>query len=98
MADTSVFCWFRTFGPIATPWAAKLALAGMLEQLGKDVWIVNGFAVPPNLRFLDPGESEAVGGRCSGRALDDREVIIVLDTSAWVQVGAMADVIRGARR
>ena len=41
---------------------SELAMAGMLEQLGKDVWIVNGFAVPPNLRFLDPQrKAQAVG-------------------------------------
>ena len=32
-----------------------LAMAAMLEQLGKDVIIVTAFELPPNLRFLDPG-------------------------------------------
>jgi phosphoesterase RecJ-like protein len=77
---------------------SELALAGMLEQLGKDVWIVNGFAVPPNLRFLDPGRRlKQLGVEVPAGQLHQREVIIVLDTTAWVQLGAMAEVIRASR-
>jgi phosphoesterase RecJ-like protein len=74
---------------------SELAMAGILEQLGKDVWIVNGFAVPPNLRFLDPQKRlKQLGTDISAGQLEDREVFVVLDTSAWVQLGAMADVFR----
>ncbi len=77
---------------------SELALAGMLEQLGKDVWIVNGFAVPPNLRFLDPQRKlKQLGVDVPAGQLDDREVIVVLDTTAWVQLGAMAEVIRTSK-
>ena len=33
---------------------SELAMAAILEALGKDVLLCNAFAVPPNLRFLDP--------------------------------------------
>ena len=33
---------------------SELAMAAILESLGKDVLVCNAFAVPPNLRFLDP--------------------------------------------
>ena len=36
---------------------SELAMAAILEALGKDVLVCNAFAVPPNLRFLDPGAS-----------------------------------------
>ena len=40
----------------------------ILEALGKDVLVCNAFAVPPNLRFLDPRrQASAVGRRCLGR-------------------------------
>ncbi|MGO8690100.1 MAG: DHH family phosphoesterase [Thermoguttaceae bacterium] len=77
---------------------SELALAGMLEQLGKDVWIVNAFAVPPNLRFLDPQRKlKQLGVDVQAGQLDSREVIVVLDTTAWVQLGAMAEVIRTSK-
>ncbi len=77
---------------------SQLALAGMLEQLGKDVWIVNGFAVPPNLQFLDPQRKlKQLGVDVQAGQLDSREVIVVLDTTAWVQLGAMAEVIRASK-
>ncbi len=74
---------------------SELGMAGVLERLGKDVLIVNAFAAPPNLRFLDPqGKLKQLGVDVSAGQLEDREVFIVLDTTAWVQLGAMADVLR----
>jgi bifunctional oligoribonuclease and PAP phosphatase NrnA len=73
----------------------ELAMVGILEALGKDVQVCNAFAVPPNLRFLDPErrlrqlEVDLPAGQ-----LDDREVLIILDTSAWAQLGSMADVVK----
>ena len=46
----------------------ELAMAAILEALGKDVLVCNAFAVPPNLRFLDPRtQAPAVGRRRAGR-------------------------------
>lgn len=74
---------------------SELALALMLEGLGKQVRIVNGQATPPNLAFVDPQRRiQTLGVDVQPEALADYEVLIVLDTSAWVQLGAMADVVR----
>lgn len=73
-------------------------MAGVLEALGKDVRIVNGQTTPPNLLFIDPqGRLEAIGIDVQPSGLADREVLMVLDTSAWTQLGAMAEVVRGTR-
>jgi bifunctional oligoribonuclease and PAP phosphatase NrnA len=73
----------------------ELAMAAILETLGKDVRVCNPFAVPPNLRFLDPQRKlEQLGADVPPTLLADREVLIILDTTAWAQLGTMADVVR----
>jgi phosphoesterase RecJ-like protein len=75
---------------------SELGMAGILESLGKQVRIVNGQATPPNLAFIDPtGRIEVIGETVTPNDLGDIEVLIILDTSAWQQLGPMADVIRG---
>jgi phosphoesterase RecJ-like protein len=60
--------------------------------------MVNDFAVPEALRFLDPiGEVKQIGCDITAAGLADREVIIILDTSAWIQLGKMADVVRESK-
>lgn len=74
---------------------SELALAEGLESLGKKVLIVNGQVTPPNLAFLDTSRRiRAIGVDVQPGELVDYEVLIVLDTSAWVQLGPMADVVR----
>ena len=75
---------------------SELGMAGVLEALGKDVRIVNGHATPPNLAFIDPAKRIGVIGQSVQPAdLADRELLMVLDTSAWAQLGPMSDFIRG---
>jgi phosphoesterase RecJ-like protein len=77
---------------------SELAMAGVLEKLGKDVLPVNDFAIPPTLAFLDPqGKVKQLGKDVTPEQLGDREVIVVLDTTAWIQLGKMADVIRRSK-
>jgi bifunctional oligoribonuclease and PAP phosphatase NrnA len=77
---------------------SELAMAAILQALGKDVLLCNDFAIPPNLRFLDPEHKHRrLGVDVTAEQLADREVLIVLDTSAWAQLGAMADVIRSTK-
>jgi phosphoesterase RecJ-like protein len=74
---------------------SELALGSVLEDLGKAVLMCNAFAVPPNLQFLDPrGKLQQLGAAVAAEQLRRFEVLIVLDTSAWAQLGAMAEVIR----
>lgn len=74
---------------------SELAMCGILESLGKDVLPVNDFAIPPTLTFLDPQHKvKQLGQDVTPQQLAACEAIIVLDTSAWIQLGKMADVIR----
>jgi phosphoesterase RecJ-like protein len=74
---------------------SELGMAGVLEALGKKVRIVNGQATPPNLAFIDPTKQIGVIGQTVQAAeLADVQVVMILDTSAWQQLGPMADFIR----
>jgi phosphoesterase RecJ-like protein len=74
---------------------SELGMGGVLESLGKSVTIVNAQPTPPNLRFIDPqNRLKALGVDIRPHELWDFEVLMVLDTSAWAQLGAMAEVVR----
>lgn len=74
---------------------SELGMAGVLQLLGKSVRIVNGQGTPPNLAFIDPAKRIGVIGQSVQPAeLADVEVLIVLDTSAWQQLGPMSDFLR----
>lgn len=74
---------------------SELGLAYALEGLGKRVRIVNGDGVPPHIAFIDPQERVGVIGRDVTREEAHAcDVHVVLDTSAWGQLGDMADVLR----
>lgn len=74
---------------------SELALAGILESLGKEVCITNADAVPERLAFLDPeNKIRQLGPDVQAADLADAEVLVVLDTSAWDQLGDMAEVVR----
>jgi phosphoesterase RecJ-like protein len=76
---------------------SELGMAGVLEAMGKSVRVVNGQTTPPNLAFIDPaGKLETIDEDVTADELADRQVMIVLDTSAWAQLGPMGDVLRGA--
>jgi phosphoesterase RecJ-like protein len=70
-------------------------MAGVLEALGKEVLIVNGQETPPNLAFIDPDQKiKTLGVDVSDADLAEFDVLMILDTSAWAQLGPMSDVIR----
>ena len=74
---------------------SELGMAAVLDQLGKDVRIVNGQESPALFRFIDPQRRvEVIGHKVQVEQLLDREIVMVLDTSAWVQLGPMAEAIR----
>src|SRR3954468_11565848 len=74
---------------------SELGMAGVLRALGKTVRIVNGQPTPPNLAFIDPNKQiGAIGQTVKLAELGDIEVILILDTSAWAQLGPMSDFIR----
>jgi phosphoesterase RecJ-like protein len=76
---------------------SELAMVAILEALGKDVRVCNAFIVPPHLRFLDPGQKfQTLNVDRPAEQIADREVLMVLDTTAWAQLGAMAEVLKNS--
>lgn len=75
---------------------SEVALAAALRALGKEVQIVNGDAVPPHIAFIDPADDVTVLGRDVSADRLKPDVLVVLDTSAWSQLGPMADVVRNS--
>ncbi len=74
---------------------SELGLAGILDTLGKEVTIVNGHETPPNLAFIDP--KSRIKTLHIDMKLDEipaHDVLAILDTSAWAQLGPMGDVVR----
>lgn len=73
---------------------SEMGMAGILRQLGKEVRVVNGHPTPPSLSFIDPENIIEVVGETTAAADVDGDCMIVLDTSAWAQLGPMGDVLR----
>lgn len=74
-----------------------LGMAGILEALGKKVRIVCGQPVPPNLKFIDPDNRiMCINDDIKAEEFADADLHMILDTSAWVQLGDMADVVRNS--
>lgn len=74
---------------------SELGMAGVLRTLGKTVHIVNGHPTPPNLAFIDPNKDiKVINEDVSVEELKDVDVMIILDTSAWAQLGDMGEVVK----
>src|SRR5262245_43818857 len=74
---------------------SELGMAAVLQSLGKTVRIVNGQATPPNLAFIDPkNQIGVIGQSVQADELALTDVLMILDTSAWAQLGPMSDFIR----
>jgi phosphoesterase RecJ-like protein len=73
---------------------SELAMSAMLRQLGKEVRIVNVDPVPPDLKFLDGSEKvELLDTFNDQNWLDSADVIFVLDTISWAQLGRMKPIL-----
>ncbi|TWT85660.1 NanoRNase/pAp phosphatase [Posidoniimonas polymericola] len=76
---------------------SELGMAAALVALGKTVRIVNGDSVPSHISFIDRrGQVEVIGSGVTDAEVHMADVHMVLDTSAWGQLGPMADVIRSS--
>ncbi len=76
---------------------SELGMAEVLRSIGKTVRIINAHRTPPALQFLDPaGNIEVLGDNVEPENIS-ADCIMILDTSAWAQLGDMGDVIRGSR-
>ncbi|NND96264.1 MAG: bifunctional oligoribonuclease/PAP phosphatase NrnA [Pirellulaceae bacterium] len=75
---------------------SELGMAEVLRAVGKDVRIINAHRTPPSLQFLDPAANIDVLGDDVQAEDIQCDCIMILDTSAWAQLGDMGDVIRTA--
>jgi len=74
---------------------SELALAQILQALGKQATIVNGDAVPAHIRFIDENSQVCeLGKDFQASEAAAIEALIVVDTSAWGQLGPMAEVVK----
>ena len=76
---------------------SELGMAGILESLGKQALIVNAHPVPANLQFIDPERRiRALGADVQAAELDEYDALMILDTSAWGQLGDMAALVQAS--
>src|SRR4051794_7409170 len=76
---------------------SEVGMVGLLRQSGKDVRVVNASRTPPRYDFLDPEGTlfEHYGSQVGAAELADREAVVILDLSAWSQLGEVAEFVRG---
>jgi bifunctional oligoribonuclease and PAP phosphatase NrnA len=95
IADHDRFLLTSHVKPDCDALGSEVGLAAVLDELGKEVRIVNSDPVPPHLRFVDPQRRIEVLAADGGNVmLGPDDALLVLDTSAWLQLGRMADVVR----
>ena len=74
---------------------SELGMAELLAQKGKQSLIANCSSLPQRYRFLDPaGRVRRYGETVNPAELAAIEVVMIVDTSAWAQLGRMGDFIR----
>ncbi len=80
--------------PDADAIGSELGVLRMLQALGKQVRIINPSATPDHLKFLDPeGCICKLGDGVTADEARDTEVHLILDTSAWQQLGDVRKVL-----
>src|SRR5690606_22745670 len=81
--------------PDADAIGSEIGMACLLDALGKRVRIINPSAMGDHLEFLDPNRRvHKFGEEADGDSVENADVHIILDTSAWVQLGDLAKVLR----
>ena len=87
------FCLVSHIRPDCDALGSELGMAGVLESIGKKVQIVNGDPTPANIAFIDPAQRiKAINVDIEPDEIDV-DVFMILDTSAWAQLGPMSEVI-----
>jgi phosphoesterase RecJ-like protein len=81
--------------PDADGLGSLLALAEVLENLGKQVQMVNASKWPPRYTFLDP-ERRIEHFTLPGDAWREAQAVMVLDTGTWGQLGDFGAFLRSS--
>ncbi|MEZ6126223.1 MAG: bifunctional oligoribonuclease/PAP phosphatase NrnA [Planctomycetaceae bacterium] len=83
--------------PDADALGSELGMAALLRSFGKTCTIVNATAPPANLSFLNLEQQILkLDEHIATADLPDVDVHLIVDTSAWQQLGAMAEVVQKA--
>lgn len=80
--------------PDADAIGSELGMVGILRRMGKEVRIINPGETPQHLHFLDPEQLAQSIATVGIESACDTDVHIVMDTSAWKQVGKVGDVLK----
>lgn len=73
--------------PDADAIGSEMGLCGILEQLGKEVRIINPSQTPNHLNFLDPTKRiRKIGEGVTLEQACDTDVHMIVDTSSWQQL------------
>src|SRR5665213_815184 len=72
---------------------SMLALAEVLESQGKSARLVVASSLPPRYDFLDP-QKRVRQFTLPGDEYRDAEVVVILDTGAWGQIGDFGTFLR----
>ncbi len=100
VSDAQSFVLTSHMRPDCDAIGSEIGLALALRSLGKTVRILNGDPVPPHIAFIDPmHDVEVLNGDTIESPLNC-DVLAVLDTSAWSQLGPMAEIVKktGSRK
>jgi len=77
---------------------SELAMAAMLRQLGKEVRILNVDQVPPDLKFLENADKiEFIDTFHDHEWLETVDLLMVLDTLSWAQLGRMKPFLQNTK-
>ena len=81
--------------PDADAIGSAVGLAAMLQRMGKLVRIINPSETPSYLQWLDfGGWVRKLGQNVTEDEALDTDAHVIVDTSAWVQIGDVADIYR----
>ena len=81
--------------PDADALGSELAMASLLEGLGKQVLIANPGAAPDSLQFLDTDQRiKTFRNGLTTEQVVDTDVHIILDTSAWSQLSDLSRAVK----
>ena len=83
--------------PDADALGSELGLRAILLALGKKVSIINASAPPANLSFMNPPSVILkLNDTVTKANVPKTDVVVIVDTSAWQQLGNMAEVIQAS--
>jgi len=93
--DNNRFVLTTHINPDGDAIGSEIALAAFLEELGKEVVIVNSSPTPLNSIFMAPPERILVyPDGYTPSILDNTDQIIILDVSTWGHLGPFGDAIK----